>query len=82
MYVFTHLLHTGTVVLSVASQRVFLIILLPGPHGFHALLFFFFCQYRILVISFVAETDLPKEAERVLFLQFGSGLCIKTTVIL
>lgn len=44
--------------------------------------FFFFCQYRILVISFVAETDLPKEAERVLFLQLGSGLCIQTTVIL
>lgn len=48
MYVFTHLLHTGTVVLSVASQRVFLIILLPGPHGFHALLFFFFVSIEFL----------------------------------
>lgn len=31
--------------------------------------FYLVFQYRILVISFVAETDLPKEAERVLFLQ-------------
>lgn len=32
-------------------------------------------------MSFVAETDLPKEAQRVLFLQLESGLSIQIPVI-
>lgn len=44
--------------------------------------FYLFFQYGILVVSFLAETDLRKEAERVLFLQLGSGLCIQIPVIL
>lgn len=38
-------------------------------------------QYRTLVVSFVAETDVPKESERVSFLQLESGLSIQIPVI-
>lgn len=66
------------VVVSVASWRAFLSLVLSGPHNFCVLLLFL-CG--VFATSSSAETDPRKEAEMVSVLQLGSGVCTQISMV-
>lgn len=57
MYGFSQPLHTGTVLLSVALRRAFLILLLPGPQSFHVLLSFFIQDFCHTILGWDRSTQ-------------------------
>ena len=61
MYVFSQPLRTGTVALSVALRRAFLI-LLPGPHSFHVLLSFFIWDFCHIILDWGRSTQMNRDS--------------------